>query len=158
MRKIGIMGIAGTASLLMGCGSWRWSGHPAGQISASPPRAGSGGHDARSHGLPLHDAPVKPPIPASAAAAKDAAPFLAEVPRTPGEHMDASRSYLEKADKHRQEAASHSAMKNIYGIKDPDMTAHCDRLIEQLSALAAQYEDISILHAKKAEALKKPTK
>lgn len=158
MRNIGILGIMIMTSLLIGCGSWQWSGHPAGQISASPPRAGSGGHDARSHGLPLHGAPVKPPIPASTASAKDAAPFLAVAPQTSGDHMEASRSYLEKADQHRQEATSHSAMKKLYGEKDPDMSAHCDRLIEQLSALAAQYEDISILHARKAEALKQPTK
>ncbi len=146
------------ASLLASCSSWQWSGHPAGQISASPPRAGSGGHDARSHGLPLHGAKEKPPFPVSSAAAMDAAPFLSEAPRTSGEHMEASRSYLDKADKHRQEAASHSAMKILYGEKDSDMTAHCDRLIEQLSVLAAQYEDISILQARKAAALKRPTK
>ncbi|UPT75447.1 MAG: hypothetical protein M0D55_07100 [Elusimicrobiota bacterium] len=143
-------------SLLPGCSAWRWSGHPAGMTSASPTRAGSGGHDARSHGVPLHGAPGKLPSAISEGAAKDAAPFLAKVPRTTGEHGEAARAYLDKADQYRREAASHSAMKRLYGDKEPDMAAHCDRLIEQLSALAAQYEDMSILHERKADELKQP--
>lgn len=146
--------LAGMASFLAGCTSWGWSGHPAGATSASPPRAGTGGHETRGHGVSLHGAPADRPY-SIAAAAKDAAPFLAKAPRTPVEYLEAGRAYLDKADQHRREAASHYAMKQLYVGKDPAMAAHCDRLIEQLSALAAQYEDMSILHEEKARELKK---
>jgi hypothetical protein len=72
--------------------------------------------------------------------------------------MEAGRAYLDKADQHRREAAAHYAMKQLYGEKDPEMAAHCDRLIEQLSALAAQYEDVSIIHETRAADLTPPRK
>lgn len=157
MRITGIAAVAGMAAFLTGCASWGWSGHPAGATSAFPPRVGTGGHETRGHGVPLHGAPDDWPF-SVAAAAKDAEPFLAKAPRTPAEHMEAGRAYLDKAGQHRQEAASHYAMKQLYVGKDPEMAAHCDRLIEQLSALAARYEDMSILHEERAEELKKAPK
>lgn len=155
MKYIGILALAGITGLLSGCSSWRWSGHPRDVSGAVPPRAGIERHDV--HGLAFHGAKASPPFSISEAA-KNAEPFLGKAPRTPDEHMQAGRAYLDMADEHRREAASHYVMKQLYREEDPDMAAHCDRLIEQLSALAAQYEDISILQARKAEALRKSTK
>jgi len=46
-------------------------------------------------------------------------------------------------------------MKQLYE-KDPEMTAHCDKLIKQFTDLAAEYEAISRLHEKRAQEFNEP--
>lgn len=82
-------------------------------------------------------------------------PFINNLPRTFEEYTKAAGLYLDLAGKYRREAASHEAMKKLYGDTDPAMAEHCENLSRQLSALADQCEAIGKEHEKKAEALKK---
>lgn len=135
------------ASLLMfsACSSVRWSGHPP-QASPTPERGSPETHDARGHkpplqGLPLHQTEGRSPV--------------YNIPDKPGPHTVNSLLYGQRADQFRQEAATHHSMKELYK-NDPEMTAHCDKLIKQFTDLAAEYEAISKLHEKRAEESNEP--
>ncbi len=137
MIKIFAAAIFGAAVLaLSACSGLRWSGHSAETKSPTPGRVVPGGHDVRSHGLPLHDSGGRSPV--------------YNLPDRPGPHAVNALLYAQKADQFRQEAATHLTMKQLYA-GDAEMTAHCDALIKQLAALADEYQAVSKLHDKRAE-------
>lgn len=132
MKTMMFIALAVLLPALSGCSALHWSGHPT-HVSFSGTGPG----------------PLQPTVPE-----KEVKPFIAKMPVTYEEYTQAARLYLDLAEKYRQEAASHQAMKRIYGDKDPEMAAHCDLLSRQLLDLAAQCEEIGKAHEKKAEALK----
>lgn len=146
--NIRVIVLAGLALLLTGCTSWRWSGHPAGfAVSTGVPGRVSqeGRRQDRPHGLALHsgeeDGAERSP--------------LYNIPDRPGPHTVNALLYAQRGDQYRQEAAAHRTMKQLYD-GDAEMTAHCDKLIKQLTALADEYQAISKLQEQKAEAYNEP--
>ncbi len=119
---------------LSGCSVLHWSGHP---VQLTGITSGAGPNPARS----------APPE-------RETKPFINNLPRTSEEYTSAAGLYLDLAKKYRKEAASHQAMKKLYGDTDPVMAEHCENLSRQLAALADQCEEIGKAHEKKAEALK----
>lgn len=143
MKSVSAFALVVLATLLSGCASWQWSGHPAGvsEPSGVPSRVTPGDHRSRSHGVGLHSPEGRSPV--------------YNIPDKPGPHTVNALLYAQKADQFRQEAANHHAMKQLYE-GDAEMTAHCDKLIEQLTALADEYQAISNVHEKRAEAANEP--
>lgn len=143
MKSIHALVLAGMASVLAGCSAWRWSGHPkqVAEPSGLPGRVTPGDHRSRTHGVGLHSPEGRSPV--------------YNIPDKPGPHTVNALLYAQKADQFRQEAANHDAMKRLYA-GDAEMTAHCDALIKQLTALADEYQAISKLHEKRAEAVNEP--
>lgn len=143
MKSIGALAVIALATLLSGCAAWRWSGHPAGvaEPSGVPGRVTPGDHRSRTHGVGLHLPEGRSPV--------------YNIPDKPGPHTVNALLYAQKADQFRQEAANHHAMRQLYA-EDAEMTAHCDKLIKQLTALADEYQAISKLHEERAEAANEP--
>lgn len=137
MKRMKLAALLVFLAALPGCSLMHWSGHPT-RIS------GISG---------VEPDPARPVAPA-----REVKPFIARMPMTYEDYTKAARLYLDLADKYRKEAASHSAMKRVYGDKDPVMAEHCDRLSRQLLVLAAQCEEIGKAHEKTAGTLKKAEK
>ncbi len=135
MRTKDLITLAIIIAALSGCSALHWSGHP---VQLTGITSGAGQNPSRS----------APP-------ARETKPFINNLPRTSEEYTSAAGLYLDLAEKYRKEAASHQAMKKLYGDTDPAMAEHCENLSRQLSALADQCEEIGKAHEKKAEALKK---
>ena len=134
MRRANIFVLAAVAAVLSGCSFVHWSGHPE-----------------RINGITSGVGPDSTRLPPE----KQVKPFIAKMPVTYEDYDEAARLYLDLAGRYRREAASHSAMKQLYEGKDPAMAEHCDTLSRQLLELAAQCEEIGKAHEKKAEMLKK---
>ena len=135
MKTTYLLALALVLAALSGCSLLRWSGHPqqiAGVTSGVRPE------------------PARP-VPQE----KEASPFINNLPRTFEEYTRAADLYLDLADKYKKEAASHQAMKKLYGDTDPAMAKHCGNLSRQLLDLAAQCEEIGRSHQKKAETLER---
>lgn len=121
------------AAALAACAPLRWSGHPT-RITGFT-------------GLPPDPAR---PLPA---AEKEPAPFISRLPLTREDYTQAAKRYFEEAGRYRKEASSHSALKALYGDKDPEMAGHCAGLALQLSTLADRCEEAGKALQKKAESL-----
>lgn len=135
MKTTNLLALALVLAALPACSVLHWSGHPqqvAGVTSGVRPD------------------PARP-VPQE----KEVKPFINNLPRTFEEYTKAAGLYLDLAGKYRREAASHKAMKQLYGDTDPAMAEHCENLSRQLSALADQCEQIGKAHEIKAEMLKK---
>ena len=135
MKNINILALAAVIAPLAGCLPVHWSGHPAHVANIT-----SG----------VRPDPARP-VPQE----KEASPFINNLPLTFEEYTSAAGLYLDLADKYKKEAASHQAMKELYGDTDPAMAKHCENLSRQLLDLAAQCEEIGKSHQKKAETLER---
>lgn len=93
-------------------------------------------------------------------AAADEAPSLealvVEMADSPAEHASVARHFREKADEARTQARRHESMGRAYGGgKMGTRTAlrgHCNRLVEQYQAMAAEYDELAKLHDQVANA------
>lgn len=131
--KTRIFLFAAAVAALAGCSPLRWSNHPT-RISGF---------------TGLRPDPARP----LAAPPDGPAPFIARMPTTPEEYSQAARRYFDEAERYRKEAASHQAMKALYGGTDQEMAAHCDTLALELSTLADRCEQIGRMLQKKAAPL-----
>jgi len=99
-------------------------------------------------------------VPAWSSAADDAEPLelhAVESATTPADHMTLAEYYRAKAADAQAEAKRHESMGRAYTqgkLGTSTAQAHCKRLSEQNSAIAAEYEALAKLHegeAKKAK-------
>ena|SRR5271167_1788107 len=78
---------------------------------------------------------------------------MIETASTPEDHMKIAQYYEDQAAMMEKNAALHESMGKAYGerSKMPGMTNHCEKLVKESKASAAQYKAMAEAHKKMAQ-------